>query len=148
MRAINIRNVRADIVHAVDEDARRRKKSRNEVVVEILTVRYGLPVPDGGGRYQHGTSDQWLIRVPDSVYAAVTAHARQVNGTLPGCVMLAIAAEYRLPTVDPRKRGARSLTPEQETEARRRVNAGEISQRQLAKELGVTRKVIAAAVNR
>lgn len=142
-----MRHVPDDIREAVETDAERQGTSRNAVIVGILCEWAGLVYEQPSYRYTEAKgSDQWGLRVPVALRNVIRAHAQSIKGaTQPGVVMRVLADHYGLPERSLRKRGARRLDPEEITEARRRHTAGE-SVRSLAKELGVRRETLNAAI--
>jgi hypothetical protein len=146
---IDVRKVPADIRQRVDAEAAVEGVSRNDVIVRVLSARYGVPYEPTGYPYtpDGGDSAQWGLRVPVMLREVIRAHALSVGGTQPGVILLALADHYGLPVQSPRKRGSRSLSPAIVREAQRRNQAGE-SIRSLAREYGVKRETLTAAMNR
>lgn len=145
---IDIRKVPTAIRERVDAETRAEDISRNDLVVRILSARYGVPYePSGYGKPKKDETgtDQWLIRVPRALFVEVQEHAKRV-GTQPGVVLLALEQHYGLPPSSPRKRGARRLSPAIVREAQRRHAAGE-SIRSLAREYRVSRETLKDAMN-
>jgi hypothetical protein len=144
---IDVRKVPEAIRERVEAEAAAAGISRNEVVVRVLSARYGVPYE--ATRYPYtegdGDSDHWLLRVPRMLREVIRAHAESVNGTQPGVVLYALADHYGLPAQSPRKRGVSRLSPAIVREARRRNQAGE-SIRALAREYGVKRETLTAAI--
>jgi len=145
---IDVRKVPADIRQRVDAEAAVEGISRNDVIVRVLSARYGVPYQPTGYPYtpDGGDSDQWGLRVPVMLREVIRAHAATVGGTQPGVILLALADHYGLAVQSPRKRGVRRLSPVVVREARRRNAAGE-SIRSLAKEYRVSRNALAEAIN-
>lgn len=144
---IDVRKVPADIRQRVDAEAAVEGISRNDVIVRVLSARYGVPYEPTGYPYtpDGGDSDQWGLRVPVMLREVIRAHAATVDGTQPGVILLALADHYGLAPQSPRKRGVRRLSPAVVREACRRNQAGE-SIRSLAKEYRVTRETLSAAM--
>lgn len=146
--AIDIRNVPEDVRDRVYLDAADRGVSMNDVVVEILARRYGVPwEPTGYPHVQSGSdSDHWNLRVPVVVRDALRAHADAVGGTVTGCLLLALTDHYDLPQVAPQRRVKRAGYPAEMVEdARRRHQQGE-SIRSLSREYGVKRETLTKAI--
>jgi len=147
---IDVRKVPADIRQRVDAEAAVEGVSRNDVIVRVLSGRYGVPYEATGYPYtpDGGDSDQWGLRVPVMLRDVIRAHAATVGGTQPGVILLALAQHYGLPAQSPRKRGSRSLSPAVIREAQRRHYDGGESIRSLAREYGVKRETLTAAIRR
>lgn len=144
---IDVRKVPEAIRQRVDAEAQLDGISRNDVIVRVLSGRYGVPYEPTGYPYNAdgGDSAQWGLRVPRVLRDVIRAHAETVGGTQPGVILLALADHYGLPAQSPRKRGVRRLSPAVVREAKRRNQAGE-SIRSLAREYGVKRETLSAAM--
>lgn len=144
--AIDIRDVPAGLVAAVDRDASERNTSVSDRITTILCSRYGLAYEPNGYPYTAGgTSDHWNLRIPERLRDALRGHAKAVGGTMTGCALLAISAHYGLPAESPRKRVEPLLPGGELSEVKQRHRAGE-SLRSLSLEYGVTRKALTRAI--
>lgn len=145
--AIDIRGVPDDIREAVNADAETRGVSTNDVVGGVLAARYGVPWTDSG--YPSGaprTGDHWNLRISVQMREALRGHAKAVGGTITGCVMLALAQHYGLPTRPPKRRGT-GIDPQIVMEARARWDRGRgESLRTLSREYGVKRETLTKAI--
>lgn len=146
--AIDIRDVREDIVAAVDADAEATNTSMNEKLVQILCERYGVPYTQGDYPYTAGAaSTHWNLRIPERLRKTLKAHAQATGNTMTGCVLLTVAHHYGLSAVSARKRVEPVLDPGKVAEARARNDNGRgESLRKLASEYGVTRKALTRAI--
>lgn len=148
MKAIvDIRAVPEDVRARVAWEADDRNVSLNDLVVEIVARRYGIPWEPSGYPYVGGgESNHWNLRIPTVVRDALRAHARAIGGTITGCLILALQQNYGLPETNPRRRsGYPGIDPEIVAAARRRNADGE-SIRSLSRELGVNRGPLTKAI--
>lgn len=144
---LNVKDVPAAVRKAVEEDARERDVSVNDVQGEILARRYGLAWEPSGYPYS-GTSgsDQWVIRIPRALRDAIKGHAEGAKLTQRGCVLLALSDHYGMEPVSPRKRSRYQLDPQVVREARRLHDEEGISFRELSRKFGIRRDTLTKAI--
>ena len=142
--AIDVRDVPAKIVRAVERDAARSGASVNDTVVRALSEAVNEPVvPSGYPTTSRSGSDHWNVRMPERLRSAVRREAKLDGSTLTAFVLRTLAARYGL-TPPPRtpRRAAPRFDTRTTNQIRRRHADGE-SIRSLARRYGAKRETIA-----
>jgi hypothetical protein len=142
--AIHVRNVPDPIREKVTADAREHNVSVTDLVGEIVARHYGLGWEPTGYPFSGAGRNHWFIRMPRVLKHTLDAAADASGNTVTGCVLVAVAKHYGLPEPSARRRTAvePQLSDAQIVEARRRYDAGEVSGRKLAEEMGVNRELM------
>lgn len=144
---INIHDVPKSIRTAVEDDARERDMSVNDVIMEILARRYKRKAHLSGYPFTFTSGAvTWLVRVPEPLRNAIRRHAERDRLTMRGCVLLALAAHYGVEQVSAySRRIPLSIDPEIVSAARERHAAGE-SLRSISDDLGIRRPTLTKAI--
>ncbi len=143
---IQVTEVPAAILDAVERDARKRNLSVNGIVVSILAQRYGVDYEASYPYTDTAGSAEWVVRMPEELRARIRTHARSlVSGSQRGVILLALAKHYGLEAESPRRRREPAI-PEGIVEAARTRNRAGESIRSLAREYGVHRETLTRAV--
>lgn len=144
---IDIRNVPPRLVRAVEREAKRENRSVTDTIVARLATRYALDVESTGYPYSGASgSTHWNLRVPARLHEVLKAQAKALGGaTIAGCLLHALADEYGLPAISPRKRVPTRLDPKVIARAKVRHARGE-SIRSISRALGVKRETLTRAI--
>ena len=145
---INVRDVPEPLRRAVEEDARERNLSVNDVQGELLAAHYAVPWTHAGRRrheYPYSGVDQWVIRVPASLKGLIRQHAEASGNTMRGIILLILSRHYGQSPERAVRRGGRVIDPDTLAELRERHAAGE-SIRSLHRATGIKREILTRAI--
>ena len=142
---LDIKNVPAGVVRAVNAEARRRNVAATDVIVQHVAVWFSRRHEPSGYEFREPVGDHWNLRVPVDLRDVIRASARERGGTMTGVVIMILQTAYGITPHPVARRVPPVVDGRIVAAARKRHEAGE-SIRSLSRRYGIKRETLAKAM--